>query len=52
LSSLKTIILLAGLAVALAGFFKVGGLKLSHGIFIGIGLVIAGNLIPDTQQTS
>lgn len=51
-SSLKTIVLLAAFAVVLAGVFKFGGLKMSHGILIGGALLIAGNLIPETTQTS
>lgn len=52
MSSLKTIMLLAGLAVALAGVLKIGGLKLSTGILIGGALVIGGNLIPESQSTA
>lgn len=52
MSSLKTIVLLAGFAVVMAAVFNVKGLKLSHGIWIGAGLVLVGSLIPENQQTA
>lgn len=52
MSNLKTIVLLAAFAVVIAAVFKVGGLKLSHGILLAGALVIAGNLIPESQTTA
>jgi hypothetical protein len=51
-SSIKTIVLLAALAVTLAGALRIGGLKMWTGIWIAGALVIAGNLIPETQSTA
>jgi len=47
MSGLKTILLLAGLAVVLASVFNVGGLKISHGLGIGLVLIVGGSLIQD-----
>lgn len=52
MSNLKTIMFLAGLAVVLAAVFNVKGLKISHGIWIGAGLVLVANLIPESNQTA
>lgn len=48
MSSLKTLAFIAGFVVILAAVFNVKGLKISHGIWIGAGLVVIGNLIPET----
>jgi hypothetical protein len=52
MSSLKTILLLAGLAVAMGAAFNVKGLKVSHGLGIGIALVVIGSLIPDSTPAA
>lgn len=52
MSSLKTIVFVAAIAVAMAGFFKVGGLKFSNGILIGGALVLVANFLPESQPAA
>lgn len=51
MSNLKTILLLAGFAVVMAGVFNVRGFKFSHAFVIGGAMVVAGYLTPESQAT-
>ena len=43
---------LAALAVIMGAVFNVKGLKISHGIWIGAGLVLVASVIPDSQSST
>lgn len=52
MSSLKTILFLVAFAVIMGAVFHVKGFKISHGIWIGAGLVLVANFIPESQTTA